>query len=312
MAHPLIVARHAGSGAAVAARATDAPVSDALPGGAVGDDRVVQVCWWGHSTVGLELAGVRLLTDPVLTHSVAHLRRRRGPRPAPRAVDVDAVLVSHLHADHFHVPSLRLLGESVRLFVPLGGAGVLRASHAPDLADRCEELAPGTTVTIAARTATPGAELEVTTAAAAHDDRRAPWSRHRGPALEFLISSAGPASGEQRRTTVWFPGDTDLRDGLDEIGPVDLGLVPVGGWGPNLGDGHLDPGRAAEATRRVQARAAIPIHYGTLWPRGLDAIRPHLFLPPGAEYAARCAATCPDTAVHVLDPGGGLTLPTPA
>ncbi len=41
--------------------------------------------WWGHSTVRLDLAGVRLLTDPALTGSVAHLRRRAGPVPAASA-----------------------------------------------------------------------------------------------------------------------------------------------------------------------------------------------------------------------------------
>lgn len=265
----------------------------------------MQVSWWGHSTVGLELSGTRLLTDPVLTGSVVHLHRRRGPLPAAHAVEVDAVLVSHLHADHFHVPSLRLVDPAARLLVPLGGAGVLRAARAPDLAERCEELAPGVTATIAARAGTGGSGVEVMTAAAAHDDRRTPWSRHRGPPLEFRITVAGaPGAG-----SIWFPGDTGLRPGLDEVGPVDLALVPVGGWGPSLGDGHLDPSRAAEATRRVRARHVVPVHYGTLWPRGLDGIRPHLFLPPGREYAARCAALCPDTVVHVLDPGDTLTVP---
>lgn len=276
----------------------------------------MRVSWWGHSTVGLELSGMCLLTDPVLTGSVVHLRRRRGPAPAAHAVEVDAVLVSHLHADHFHVPSLRLVAPAARLFVPLGGAGVLRAARAPELAERCEELAPGVTVTIAARGGAPGTGVEVTTAAAVHDDRRAPWSRHRGPALEFLISGAGAgagagaAAGAAGAGSIWFPGDTDLRDGLEGVGPVDLALVPVGGWGPSLGEGHLDPSRAAEATRRVRARHVVPVHYGTLWPRGLDSIRPHLFVPPGKEFAARCAALCPETVVHVLDPGDSLTLPT--
>ena len=41
-------------------------------------------------------------------------------------------------------------------------------------------------------------------------------------------------------------------------------LIPVGGWGPTLGEqGHLDAARAAEALRVVKADWAVPVHYGT-------------------------------------------------
>jgi L-ascorbate metabolism protein UlaG (beta-lactamase superfamily) len=60
----------------------------------------------GHSTVEIELDGVRLLTDPLLRKRVAHLRRAvpLGAVPHP-----DAVLISHGHYDHLDPASLRLL-----------------------------------------------------------------------------------------------------------------------------------------------------------------------------------------------------------
>ena len=82
---------------------------------------------------------------------------------------------------------------------------------------------------------------------------------------------------------ICFAGDTDLYAAFADLGPVDLALLPVGGWGPTLGTGHLDPARAA-AVRAVEAGLAMPIHYGTLWPVGLDAVRPRLFFGPGAEF----------------------------
>lgn len=258
----------------------------------------MQVTWWGHSTVALKFAGVRLLTDPVLTGTLGHLRRRRGPLPAASAIHVDAVLISHLHADHLHVPSLRRLDPSIRLLAPVAASGVFRDLGARSLAARCEELAPGDAAEV---TTAGGGSVTVTTTAAAHDDHRAPWSRRRGPALEFVLAGDGER--------VWFPGDTGLHDELESVGAVDLGLVPVGGWGLTLGPGHLNPSRAAEASRRVGIRHAVPIHYGTLWPRGMDRVSPHLFHPPGAEYAACCGAVSPATTVHVLDPGESLTLP---
>lgn len=250
----------------------------------------MRVTWWGHSTVRLDDAGARLLVDPVLTSFFGHLRRRRGPAPPPEVVDVDAVLVSHLHADHLHVPSLLRIGPGVRLVAPVGTRDFLRYQRsARALADRCEEVAPGDTVDLG------GVRVEVV--GAVHDDRRHPLSRHRAVPVEFVTSGSG---------RVWFGGDTELHASMAEVGPVDLALVPVGGWGPNLGPGHLDPARAVEAVRRVRARTAVPVHYGTFWPVGLDRVRREMFLPPGDRFAELAAVELPGTDVRVLAPGDSL------
>lgn len=253
----------------------------------------MRVTWWGHATVTLETAGARLLTDPVLGHSVGHLRRRRGPAPTAEALRADAVLISHLHADHLHVPSLRRLPPDVPLVVPHGTVRLLRALRQPELAARCHEVRPGDRVTVA------GAQLHVVPAQ--HDGRRSPLSRHRGPAVGYLV--------RRDDGSAWFAGDTDLFPGMADLAPVDLALVPVGGWGPTLGAGHLDPARAAEAVRRVRAAVAVPIHFGTLWPRGLDRVRPDRFLGPETEFARRVAGVAPDTVVRVLAPGESVTAP---
>src|SRR3954470_21396554 len=74
----------------------------------------------GHSTVRVELAGRTLLTDPLLFDAVGVLRRV-VPLPDPMTwADVDVVVISHLHADHLHVPSLRRLGSGPRIVVPRG------------------------------------------------------------------------------------------------------------------------------------------------------------------------------------------------
>ena len=65
---------------------------------------------------------------------------------------------------------------------------------------------------------------------------------------------------------MYFAGDTDLFDDLAAIGPLDLALVPVAGWGAKVGPGHLDPERAAEAVRLLKPKIAVPIHWGTFAP----------------------------------------------
>jgi L-ascorbate metabolism protein UlaG (beta-lactamase superfamily) len=247
----------------------------------------VRITWWGHATTTIEANGTRLLTDPVLTSRIAHLRRRRGPAPLAEAGDCDAVLVSHLHADHLHLTSLALVSPDAALVVPRGAAKLIHADIGPAYSDRCIEVAPGNQIQLGS--------LEITAVTAHHDGRRLPWSSYSAQALGYRIDSS---------PSVWFAGDTDLYDGLAaEAGQVDLAVVPVGGWGPSLGPGHLDPVRAAEAVRRVGAATAVPVHFGTFWPIGLDWIKPDLFLPPGERFRTAMAEVDPAVKVELLVPG---------
>ena len=68
----------------------------------------IQIQWLGHASVLVE-DRARILTDPVLTGSLMHLRRRAGPVPLSLTSQVDAVVISHLHVDHLHYPSLALI-----------------------------------------------------------------------------------------------------------------------------------------------------------------------------------------------------------
>lgn len=86
----------------------------------------VEITWWGHATCTVADSGVRVLTDPLFARRLAHLRRRRGALPPPEAADAEVVLVSHLHADHLHLPSLARLAPGTRLLVPRGRWGPYR------------------------------------------------------------------------------------------------------------------------------------------------------------------------------------------
>jgi L-ascorbate metabolism protein UlaG (beta-lactamase superfamily) len=251
------------------------------------------VTWWGHSTVWLADSGATLLTDPILTGRVAHLRRMAGPTPRLPGPP-DAVLLSHLHADHFHLASLQLVPGSPQLIVPRGAAGFVARNLGPDFARRCIELAPGEEVTVG------GGPVKVRAVPAAHDGGRGPWSREHALAIGFVIEGAA-------RT--WYGGDTGLFNEMFNVGPLDLALVPVGGWGPTLGShGHLDAADAVEAVRRVKAAWAVPVHYGTFWPVGMGRIRSHMFREPGARFAELAARALPDVHVRVLGQGETLTV----
>ena len=90
--------------------------------------------------------------------------------------------------------------------------------------------------------------------------------------------------------SVYFAGDTDVFPGMAELAPVDVALLPIWGWGPTMGPGHMDPARAAEAAALLGARLAIPIHWGTYYPVHLGLRGPPGFLqtpPPLFEEAVR-------------------------
>jgi L-ascorbate metabolism protein UlaG (beta-lactamase superfamily) len=220
---------------------------------------------------------VRLLTDPVLRRRVLHLQRR-VPLPAETVSDVSAALVSHVHYDHFDMPSLRSLGRHTPVVAPRGTGRLVRGFadvHEVDVGD--EVRFDGVTV-------------------------RATHAEHHGarllmrsvPSLGFVISGS---------RTIYFAGDTDLFEGMSELaGSLDLALLPVAGWGSKVGPGHLDPERAARALALLRPRVAVPIHCGTL-----SVPRKPVSAEPPETFRRTAAEVAPDVDVRVLRPGEDLT-----
>jgi L-ascorbate metabolism protein UlaG (beta-lactamase superfamily) len=244
--------------------------------------------WWGHSTSTWRDGDTTVLFDPVLTGRLGHLRRVRGPVPPAHAARGDLVLVSHLHADHTHLPSLRLIPASAVLIAPAGSRRLLRPIAARGV--KLREVEPGDLVEFGS--------LQIRVLAADHDGRRHPGSPHRGPALGYL------AEGSRR---CWYPGDTGPNLAFDEVTDVDIALMPVGGWGPTLGHGHLDAEQAAYVIRDIQPNGVVPVHWGTWWPIGLPQ-RPDLIDLPAETFAEHVARVAPTTSVHLLRHGQSIEL----
>jgi L-ascorbate metabolism protein UlaG (beta-lactamase superfamily) len=246
-----------------------------------------RITWVGHATVALEIGGARLLTDPVLRSRIAHLTRRAPPPDPALLAGLDGVLVSHLHLDHLHVPSLRMLGRGVRLIVPRGAGTVLRRAGF----HRVTELAVGEE--------TNAGGAIVTALPAEHDGRRHPL----GPVAESI---GFEIAGEYR---VYFAGDTDLFPGMERLaGRFELALLPIWGWGPTIGPGHMGPAEAAQAAALLQPRVVVPIHWGTLFPAGLHRVRGAALVEPPRAFARLVAETAAGVDVRTLAPGESLDL----
>jgi L-ascorbate metabolism protein UlaG (beta-lactamase superfamily) len=248
-------------------------------------DRVTYV---GHGTVLAELGGVRLLTDPILRSRVGPLRRHGASPASGIAKGLDAVLLSHLHHDHADLPSLRRIDRDVPAVVaPRAGRFMQRRGFTA-----VSELAPGESIRI-------GENVTVTATEAMHPSERR--LERDSDAIGFLIAGGG------RR--VYFAGDTDLFEGMGELGQgLDLALLPIWGWGTNIGAGHLNPERAARAAAILSPRIVVPIHWGTLYPLGLARLRPDPLRSPPREFAAWMRELAPQVDARVLAPGESTSL----
>ena len=228
----------------------------------------------GHGTVLVDLAGVKLLTDPLLRNRVTHLRRA-AKVDAAALRGVDAVLISHLHYDHLDMPSLQRLGREMPVVAPKGAGALIKRQAG---ITNVTEMRAGEEIQIGA--------LTVRAVPAEHDTGRLPFGARAEP-LGYVIEGAG--------RSVYFAGDTDVFPGMAELAPRRCRAAPDLGLGADDGAGPHGSGRAAEAAALLGARLAIPIHWGTYYPVHLGLRGPPGFLETPAplfEQAMRRALAC--------------------
>ena len=218
----------------------------------------LRATWLGHSTLLLEIDGLRVLTDPVWGPRASPSQfagpKRFQPVPVPlRAMPpVDLVIVSHDHYDHLDYPTIREFAKRDVPFVTSIGVGAhLEAwGVAPE---RIVELdwweshrLPSTELTV---TATPSQHFS---GRGLHDRNATLWS-------SLVIRS--------QCHTVFFSGDTGLTTEYQSIrercGPFDLVMLEVGAFHPAWGDVHLGPQNALKALALLGGGPFLPVHWGT-------------------------------------------------
>jgi len=242
-----------------------------------------RLTYLGHATVLIETGRLKILTDPILRQRVAGVLRSAPIDLRSLEDGLDAVVISHAHYDHLHESSLRLLERSTRIIVPRGLGGIVGRLGFKDV----DEVRVGDALEID--------KVVIKVVHAEHSGQRLPFVLTAG-AVGYVIE------GDQR---VYFAGDTDMYEGMAAIDAPDVALLPIWGWGPRLGPGHMNPRRAAEAAALLRARLAIPIHWGSLHPMGMRRLMPD---QPARQFAEAVAELAPATRVSVLEPGGSLDL----
>ena len=220
-------------------------------------DTGLRATWLGHSTVLIEIDGLRVLTDPVWGPR-ASPSRIVGPKrfqPVPITLrqlpPIDLVVISHNHYDHLDYTTIRELAKRDVPFVTSLGVGAhLEAWDVP--AQRITELDWWQSHTL------PNADITVTAAPSQHFSGRGLKDRNATLWSSMVVRS--------ERHSVFFSGDTGLTTEYvtirERLGPFDLVMLEVGAFHPSWGDIHLGPENALNA-HALLGGVFLPVHWGT-------------------------------------------------
>ncbi|HEU4728996.1 MAG TPA: MBL fold metallo-hydrolase, partial [Kofleriaceae bacterium] len=213
-------------------------VPEPLPSIAPGQ---LAVTFGGHATVVARYAGLAVAFDPMLGRWIGGVRRAVEPGLGPDDfADVGLVLISHRHADHLHVPTLRRLPRTATVVVPAGAAAALSGLGYA----RVIELSPGADLELRG--------VHVVAAATAHG------ASELARGLSYVLRGDGPS--------LYLCGDSGYFSGFADLGArfaPDIAVLPIGGFVPaSFRARHMSPLDALYAFEDLRARMMIPIHHG--------------------------------------------------
>jgi L-ascorbate metabolism protein UlaG (beta-lactamase superfamily) len=243
----------------------------------------------GHSSVLLDFAGTRILTDPWFVDTWMYHHGEPLGMAAQDLPALAAVVVSHNHYDHNDMKGLSAYHDhAVPLAMPEGASGPARKHGFTNL----HEMRPWESIRFGDVTAT-----------------ACPGLHHQVPEVTYVLEGQG--------FRAFFGGDTLLIPALRELperfGPLDLALLPCNGLVVRIAGNKqvvMNAREAAQLCAALRPRYAVPIHYA-FWGNALTERLVITHSRTGAaDFAAAARQLSPDIDARILAPGEPLTVPT--
>lgn len=213
------------------------------------------VIWLGHSSYFVQLAGQRILIDPVFSTNAAPIPKANEAFEGASLYTVDDIpgidilLITHDHYDHLDHPTILALQSRVKQVITGLGVGAHFEAWGYDMgtvreADWFEAI-----------DVTNGLAVHVTPAR--HFSGRT-FSRNQSLWVGFALVSP------ERR--LFFSGDSGYAPHFTKIGrqlgPFDWVALDMGQYDPRWANVHMNPEQAAQAADDLRAKAFTPGHVG--------------------------------------------------
>ena len=261
----------------------------------------LRVTWLGHSTLLVEIDGLRVLMDPVWAERVSPWESIGPSRffEPPLALDelppIDAVLISHDHFDHLdYATVIALKDRDLRWLVPLGIGAHLEHWGVP--VDQIEEMDWWEDRVFG--------EVRITATPARHFSGR--WLDRLSSTLWVGWAINGPEHD------VFYSGDTSLHPELvdigERLGPFDLTMMDAGAYDSTWTDVHLGPEQTVVAHRMVKGDLLLPVHWGLFdlgnhgWTEPMERVQ-----VAAERFGVRVVSPKPGESVELSDVGPSAT-----
>lgn len=215
-----------------------------------------KIIWLGHATFYIQLDGVRIITDPVFGDIPTIKRKVQFPCNPDSIKNIDYLLVSHDHHDHFDknsVEQLHLNNPQIQTLAPLGAKRLFSSQPLTQIplqeAGWYQEYKTDK-------------DIRIIFLPAKHWGRRSLNDFNKTLWGSFLIIG--------KNVKIFFAGDsayhTDIyKDIFNLFGEMDICIFPIAAYSPKfmMSSSHMNPEEAVSAFNDLKGKTFIPMHYGT-------------------------------------------------
>jgi N-acyl-phosphatidylethanolamine-hydrolysing phospholipase D len=228
----------------------------------------IQISWLGHASVLIQVNGWNILADPVFSQRCSPMQiagpKRYQPPPCSlvemvEKLSIDTVLITHNHYDHLDYTTVQYLADNTNasFVLPLGlrewfhrHVSTSIVTYEQDWHESCQLEHLDNDIS----------SLSVTAVPMRH------WTNRTGDRDKTLWCGFALRS---KSLNILVPGDTAWFDGLETVGaqygPFDVAALPIGAYEPRdfMKTNHINPEEAVRMKDAVQAKHAVPVHWGT-------------------------------------------------